>query len=959
MTGVVIVWLIIEYVSSFLLNSDSSIILGWRITYAVAVFMIFTVFRFLAIFSKTHLANIFYYAYLLLSCSLAIFILITDSVLKSAILSNYGNSFVVGDFYFIFILLGAGPLTIGAILVLVKYIKAKDQNFKKQLLYIFLGMLFPIFLGLTVNVVFPLIGLHTPKLAHISSVIFVSFIVYVIYKYQAMGVSIQRIKIKTRLILSFIIIALFVSTIGSFIYIQNISNILKDQTTKNLESIAITRAGIIDKYIKIEKLNISNISDLPQVIDFFKSNNQNIQELKDALLFYSKQKEIIRISLFDRKGDILFSNDSGDVEFDIHKALDSININEEYYKDIFYSEKYKRFAINFAFPVNDGGNVLGGLLVKVDMSFVSDILTTSTGLGSTEDLYLINEKYYPITPLLKIDDTGFSSSINSKGISNCFNKVISGQDNEENISIYNDYIGELVVGTGIYMNDYGWCLMAELDYDQSLGQVQFQLIILTIIMIICITAGVGLFGYLVSTSIYKPLEKLKDGIKQVENGDFNVNIYSESKDEIGDLSRAFDKMISAVLESRSEVDEKVEEQTTTLLSTQQELESQQKAILNILEDVEEEKDRAEQERERMTAILQGIGDMVFVVDQNGRIVLFNKIAEDVTGISEKEAIGNDYKNVFKFINERTNKPVKDFIKEAIETKKITHIEENALLVNKAGQKIPVADSAAPIKREDAIIGIVIVLRDVTKEREINKMKTEFVSVASHQLRTPLSAIKWFIEMLINEDAGKINKQQKEFLDQAYLSNERMIKLVNDLLNVSRIEQGRLSVEPKPTNLNKLAEEVIAEINHQFVAKNIKFKFIKDNKLPKIKIDPNIIREVFKNLLNNAVSYTPGKGNITLKIEKKANDVLVSIKDTGIGIPKDQQNRLFEKFFRADNALTTETSGSGLGLYVVKSAIESSAGEIWFESKEGKGTSFYFKLPIKGSPKIKGEKGLAI
>lgn len=268
----------------------------------------------------------------------------------------------------------------------------------------------------------------------------------------------------------------------------------------------------------------------------------------------------------------------------------------------------------------------------------------------------------------------------------------------------------------------------------------------------------------------------------------------------------------------------------------------------------------------------------------------------------------------------------------------------------------------PVKdMNQKIVGGAIILRDITSFKKIGKMKTEFVSVASHQLRTPLTAVKLFTDMLVNGGIGKLNHRQAEYLDNIYESTERMVRLVNDLLNVTRIESGKLRTMPEPTVLKDFVSAVIAEAKPLAKNKKIKIDLIFDDDLTKIPLDQNLMRQVIHNLLVNAIKYSKvGGGKIVVEVKRRDQDLfLIKVKDDGIGIPEKTQKRIFEKFFRADNAIKSVTEGTGLGLYVSRMIVESSGGRIWFESKKSKGTCFFVEIPVQGMEKREGEMGLSI
>jgi signal transduction histidine kinase len=212
-------------------------------------------------------------------------------------------------------------------------------------------------------------------------------------------------------------------------------------------------------------------------------------------------------------------------------------------------------------------------------------------------------------------------------------------------------------------------------------------------------------------------------------------------------------------------------------------------------------------------------------------------------------------------------------------------------------------------------------------------------------------------MLLNGDAGPLNNKQKEYLGKIYQGDRRMAELINVLLNVSRIEAGVLQIKPRMVDLKKLCFSVVAE--YQAVIKNKKLKILQScpGLDSKYRCDPVLMRLVLQNLISNAVKYTPAKGEITLHIKKTGREVLLSVKDTGCGIPLDNQVSIFNKFYRADNAKLIDMEGNGLGLYIIKSVIETAGGKIWFESVAGQGTTFFVQLPAKGMVARAGVKSL--
>jgi len=370
-----------------------------------------------------------------------------------------------------------------------------------------------------------------------------------------------------------------------------------------------------------------------------------------------------------------------------------------------------------------------------------------------------------------------------------------------------------------------------------------------------------------------------------------------------------------------------------------ELVESRKALMNILEDVEAARAEAEEERDKTLAIFENFPEGLLFFDQENRVSSINPRFSDLFDVDPKELIGKERKDLSSIPS----------LTPLIETlgEEIKGIHRKEL---KLREDLVLEVSTVTVMREEEKIGTLVILRDVTREKIVERLKTEFVSIAAHQLRTPLSAIKWTLRMILDGDLGEVPKEQREFLEKTYQSNERMIRLINDLLNVTRIEEGRFLYNIKRQDIIKIAEKVINPLKEIAKRKGLKFEFRKPKeKLPEVEVDSEKLSLCFQNLVENAIHYTPpgGRVKISIKYLKDKKEILVSVQDTGIGIPKDQQKRVFTRFFRGANAIRTETEGTGLGLFIAKNIVEAHGGKIWFESEENKGTTFYFSLPIKG------------
>jgi PAS domain S-box-containing protein len=387
----------------------------------------------------------------------------------------------------------------------------------------------------------------------------------------------------------------------------------------------------------------------------------------------------------------------------------------------------------------------------------------------------------------------------------------------------------------------------------------------------------------------------------------------------------------------AELKEKREKEVKELKDKTKELSDSKAALMNILEEVEEARRKAEEERNKTLAIITNFSDGLLVFDNENNLSLINSQAEKIFGIKSEEILG-------KYFLDLSQTPYLFALKNVLE-KEPGDIFRRRLVLK---ETLIIEISVAEIKKKTEKIGFFVIVHDITREEGIEKMKSEFVTISAHQLRTPLSAIKWTLRAILDGDAGQLAPEQTELLQKTYISNERMIELVNDLLDVTRIEEGRNLFKPALAAVEPVVQFVVNSFRGEAERRQVAIEFKKPflEKIPKVMLDVEKIKLAFQNLLGNALRYTSAGGKVTLTLKHDKKEVELIISDTGIGIPQDQQQKIFTKFFRSQNAIRMETEGSGLGLFITKNIVEAHGGRIWFESEENKGTTFHVAIPIR-------------
>ncbi|MGE5327766.1 MAG: PAS domain S-box protein [Thiobacillus sp.] len=913
----------------------------------------------------------------------------------------------------------------------------------------------------------------------------------------------NRISTKIFLPITFILIVFFViSLVVGRIFVTN-----------QLEQENFNSAKLSDDLFQFsEKQDIRAIDsamiamqDNPDFINYIKKNDRNglyehylplHLKLKEAYgithmyFIYPDGKVFLRVHDQDNFGDII-------------KRKTFLNAQRNHTTSSGIELGKTAFALRIVKPIYDkSGNLvcylelgqeidhfLGNIKAKTSNDYLMLVNKDKISKKDYENLTLpgIRSKWNDISNLVSVSGT---ISVNDKRIQDIYEYInknsssLIGADSVKDIGDeeIDGKISDISVFPVFDPNDQKiGVTMVIRDNSNQVAEIN-RLYILTILVVLLLVFITFTIVYLLLRRVViKPIEKIIDGIGYVKLGNLDFRFRNKVNDEIGELCNSYDEMISSLQKSRKDVDAKVREQTEDIQIQSDKLQKQQMALMNILDDVEEEKGRAEilaSDLEKFRMAVAGASDHIVITDAEGMILFANQSVERITGFSNAEVMNKKagsrdlwgglmprdlydkfwdqiknkkkpYSGVFNnkrkngdiyqasanvtpildskgrvvyFVgierditeerksvaaNERLASLIKytedavisettegivvswnkgaeklygysasDIVGKSIKTvvpkerwgeidDYLNTIKEGKSIENhqtkrirKDGKEIDISVTVSPVKNTSGEIeGASIIARDITKEKQVDRAKTEFVSLASHQLRTPLSAINWYTEMLLDEDAGKINKEQREYLEQVYHGNQRMVDLVNALLNVSRLDLGTFTVEPEKINLADISKDVVKELEASFAKKNQVVKESYAHDLPKINADPRLTRIIFQNLLSNAMKYTRDSGKIEVSVEFDDDKFQIKVKDNGMGIPKSQQDKIFTKLFRADNVKATDTEGTGLGMYIVKSIIDEVGGKINFVSEQDKGTTFTICLPKSGMKSKKGSKKL--
>lgn len=398
-------------------------------------------------------------------------------------------------------------------------------------------------------------------------------------------------------------------------------------------------------------------------------------------------------------------------------------------------------------------------------------------------------------------------------------------------------------------------------------------------------------------SVTRPLEEITRAARHIARGDWNIEIGDAGEDEIGDLASALNGMSGTIEKSVRELAES---------------------------------------KGRLETVVSNMSSGVLLFDRSGRVNLLNPAAQEILGVGEDEAMNRPYLEVVK------NYSMSRLIDQVMTTWKPVKGEISLIYPR---ERILEAQGAPFFGVDGEPQGVVVVLHDISEIRRLERVRAEFVANVSHELKTPVTAVKGFAETLLN-GALYNYRSAEEFVKIINEEADRLSRLIHDLLELSRLESKDFRLRVERLDISLEIKQIVDKLKPQFQKKELGLFLELPQEEVMVEVDRDQLEQVLLNLLDNSMKYTPAGGRVEVGMQMLADEVVVWVKDTGIGIPKDDQPRIFERFYRVDKARSRKMGGTGLGLSIVKHIIEAHHGRVWVESALGKGSQFYFVIPKK-------------
>lgn len=707
-----------------------------------------------------------------------------------------------------------------------------------------------------------------------------------------------------RTLRSFLVLSAFIIILLTIITFLVSTSLIKQRTLAQLSSVAAAKEDFLEEVLQNNRERTSLLS-----ADLQKSEDP-VTFLEERLLQMQSEGIALKgIALFDADGNLVASSGV---------SPETLPAKIQGRTTLFPHIGVQGWeALSVLTPVGDNGNIL---LAHYDIAEELSSLLEAPDLGVTGELLLAREEndhvvllHYqgfpdkrPLVLGTIRDETRYGSPLA---------RALQGA---EGSGILKDYRGKEVFVSYRSLPILGWALAVQIDTNEALqGVHDFRNALLLIGLSLMGCAGI--FAHFFARKLTGPLREMTRRVQNLGPGHWDFESSISTGDEVESLSTMVGDMASRLKKLYDNLEAEIAERTAEL----------KKQYV---------KDRA---------ILETIEHGVLSIDSSGHIAEANRAAAKMLGKTIQELVGKSVMEGFHVVEHGKdisgeNHPILSCLRTDTTYRPLPNAHLNVICED--GRVLPIVLMVTPLIANGTNIGAVAVFQDVTEERKVDYIKSEFISLASHQLRTPISTLKWYIELFTGEDQKLFNDIQKDSLQEMTRAANRMSTLVEALLHTAQLEGQGIVAKNSEIDIAEFIQDVSEELRS--LAKDAKISCLIEVPKEKIilKTDPLLLHVIFQNLFSNAVKYSKPGSQITIRLEKKDHRVLISVADAGIGIPVEEHTRIFQRLFRAKNALKTDTDGNGLGLYIAKMIIDILNGKLSFQSTEGKGTTFTVELP---------------
>jgi two-component system sensor histidine kinase VicK len=767
------------------------------------------------------------------------------------------------------------------------------------------------------------------------------------------------LRLRTQLIWAFALVLLIPSIVIGFYAQRTIAESVLQREQVNRRWAANEQAQHVESLLQSDRNDFIFLSRSPLVREYVNASAAKTFDsarLRTFLQQFMKDSRFHVIILTDKDGQVAFSVSSvKDHEASDHKEISAwaTSTNSLPPGAVYVSAPTLRegnisngLVLAYGTPLFDAnGRRFGAIIADADIDGILQAAVTATPSEITYVIDGTNGRYL-LNPADGLSSrTLYDDAVNDAGIILAQNKkegILLGSIDRP--SMFQSFVRLRPVG----FDSIDWVILYNypLDLLLALATQARNFIILLAVLAGLIALAAATF---IATGMTHPIVALSKTAIALSHGNWEAPLprppsrFLPRLTEVSHLIESFAIMRTGLLQSRRDLEEYNKRLEATVADRTRELAAKS--------------DEYREAKARLETVIASITDGICVVG-DGRLIMMNPSAREMFGLTRGHAIGDSFDDLHLKMERTNGQPFPaDGLMLLRGLPNAPAVENGALIIVGTAGRLPVSYRSAAIFSGDKPVGAVIVFRDISAEFESDRAKSEFVSIASHQLRTPLTAIRWYAEAIADGEYGPLAPEMMEAIQTVCVSSRRMSSLIDTLLNVARLESGRLRIAPEAGDLPALLREIAAENLPAITHRKINFKTELAADIPPINFDPDLVKVVLQNLLTNAIKYTLSGGTVTVSITHDGDSVVTAVADTGIGIPEHQHSQIFQKMFRASNVTTTNTEGNGLGLYIAKMVVEQCGGRIWFETKEGAGTTFYFTLPIKGVPYHEGNRSL--